>query len=102
MIDSIRCLALLFTSTKVKNSSGDIPYVIKFVPVSYGTLLLTINYFKPLLTFIDWTPPGKATEKINQPCIIAVEGDMHRATAGDWSQWFQDIDSSAASSALYL
>ena len=41
MIDSIRCLALLLTSTKVKNSSGDIPYVVKFVPVSYGIWLLT-------------------------------------------------------------
>ena len=37
MIDSIRCLALLLISTKVKNSTGDIPYVMKFVPVSYSS-----------------------------------------------------------------
>jgi len=35
MIDSVRCLALLLTSTKVKNSTSNVPYVIKFVPVSY-------------------------------------------------------------------
>ena len=40
MIDSIRCLGLLLTSTKVKNATGDIPYVMKFVPVSYGIWLL--------------------------------------------------------------
>ena len=29
MVDSIRCLALLLISTKVKNFTGNIPYVIK-------------------------------------------------------------------------
>ena len=35
MIVTIRCLTLLLMSTKVKNSTGDVPYAIKFVSVSY-------------------------------------------------------------------
>ena len=35
---AIRCLCLLLISTKTKNNTGDIPYVMKFVPVSINLL----------------------------------------------------------------
>ena len=31
---ALRCLALLFVQTKVKRADDDIPYVMRFVPVS--------------------------------------------------------------------
>ena len=42
---AVRCLSLLLIPTKTKSSDGDIPYVIRFVPVSWsGSIGILIVY----------------------------------------------------------
>ena len=37
-LKAVRCLSILLIPTKSKCIDGDIPYIIKFVPVSYVCL----------------------------------------------------------------
>ena len=77
MIVTISCLTLLLLmSTKVINSTGDMPYAIKFVPVSY---IVASRFYNNSQHFFlqNGTPSAESIErKNNQPCIVAAVGDV--------------------------
>ena len=45
IVGAIRCLSLLFIPTKTKSAEGDIPYMMRYVPVSVPVFIGIIIYY---------------------------------------------------------
>ena len=56
VMKAIRCLGLLLIPMKTKHAEGDIPFVMRFVPVSVEAYICTLIVHSHSLIDVEWYP----------------------------------------------